>query len=195
MLRFPDFREISSSLYGAWRLARMDKDGLKFFNISIAGFWNSFFAAVILAPLYGILVLLQFSHLGVIPAPDPMKYGLAHGIGYVISWTVFPILMLSVVKMLKREFHYVRFITVYNWAAVLQNGLYIPLAIFAELGLFSPDAGTFFGMVVMSAVLFYLWFIARTTLQIKPGAAAALVFFDLLVSIIMTGWTDTVALS
>lgn len=190
----PSSKELASSLYGAYRLARFDPAGLNFFNVSVSGCRNSFFAAVIVAPLFGVLILLQFGNLNIEPNPGPIRFGLAHGIGYVISWTVFPLLMLSVVKFIKRETHYLRFVATYNWTSVLQNALYMPLAILAQMGALSPDAGTFLGLIVLTAVLFYVWFVARVSLDISPGRAAAIVFFDLIVSIIITSWTDTVAL-
>jgi len=190
----PSSGEVASSLFGAYRLARFDPEGLKYFNLSLAGFWNSFFAAVIVAPLFGLLVLLQFGNITLDPAPSPIRFGFAHGIGYVISWTVFPVLMISMAKFLGREVHYARFIIAYNWASVLQNALYMPLAIFAQMGMLSPDAGTFLGLIVLTAVLFYVWFVTRIALEITPGRAAAIVFIDLVVSIIVTSWTDTVAL-
>jgi len=190
----PSSKELASSLYGAYRLARFDAAGLNYFNISVTGLWNSFFAAILIAPLFGLLILLQFGNLSIEPSPGPVRFGLAHGIGYVISWTIFPLLMLTVTKLLKREVHFVRYITVYNWTSVLQNALYMPLAILAQMGALPPDAGTFLGLIVLTAVMFYVWFVTRVTLELAPGTAAAIVVFDLVVSIIVTSWTDTVAL-
>jgi len=191
----PASGEVASSLYGAFRLARFDPSGLNYFNISLNGFWNSFFAAVIVAPLFGLLILLQYQNVPVDPPPSPIRFGFAHGIGYVISWTIFPVLMISLVRFIKRDVYYVRFIIAYNWAAVLQNAFYMPLAIAAQLGMLSAEAGTFLGLIVLTAVLFYVWFVTRVTLAVSPGMAAAIVFFDLVVSIIVTSWTDMVALS
>jgi len=190
----PASGEVASSLYGAFRLARFDPSGLNYFNISLNGFWNSFFAAVIVAPLFGLLILLQYQNVPVDPPPSPIRFGFAHGIGYVISWTIFPVLMISLVRFIKRDVYYVRFIIAYNWAAVLQNAFYMPLAITAQLGMLSAEAGTFLGLIVLTAVLFYVWFVTRVTLAVSPGIAAAIVFFDLVVSIIVTSWTDMVAL-
>lgn len=191
----PASGEVASSLYGAFRLARFDPSGLNYFNISLNGFWNSFFAAVIVAPLFGLLILLQYQNVPIDPPPTPIRFGFAHGIGYVISWTIFPVLMISLARFIKRDVYYVRFIIAYNWAAVLQNAFYMPLAIAAQLGMLSAEAGTFLGLIVLTAVLFYVWFVTRVTLAVSPGMAVAIVFFDLVVSIIVTSWTDMVALA
>ena len=52
----PDRQEVASSLYGAWRLACLDESGMGYFNISVEGFWRSFFAAVLLAPVYMLAI-------------------------------------------------------------------------------------------------------------------------------------------
>ena len=41
----PTTREIVFGLYGAWRLAHLDRGGLGYFDASVEGFWKSFFAA------------------------------------------------------------------------------------------------------------------------------------------------------
>lgn len=108
-----------------------------------------------------MLILLQYQNVPVDPPPSPIRFGFAHGIGYVISWTIFPVLMISLVRFIKRDVYYVRFIIAYNWAAVLQNAFYMPLAITAQLGMLSAEAGTFLGLIVLTAVLFYVWFVTR----------------------------------
>ena len=38
-------REVFTALYGAYRLARLDAGGLKYFDITDQGFWRSFFCS------------------------------------------------------------------------------------------------------------------------------------------------------
>ena len=54
----PPKQEIVASLYGAWRLMRLDPTGMTYFNLSADGFWRSFFAAVIVAPAYVLFVVV-----------------------------------------------------------------------------------------------------------------------------------------
>ena len=41
--------EIFHSLYGAFRLLLLDQGGMRWFNVSITGFYRSFLAAVLVA--------------------------------------------------------------------------------------------------------------------------------------------------
>ena len=52
-------REVVTSLYGAARLIQFKPDGLTYFDSSLDGFWRSFTAALLVAPLYGILMVLR----------------------------------------------------------------------------------------------------------------------------------------
>ena len=52
---------MATSLYGAYRLARADKSGLNYFDASIDGFWRSFFAAVVIAPLFALFLIVRYS--------------------------------------------------------------------------------------------------------------------------------------
>ena len=54
----PTRTEIGRSLYGAWRLLLLDPTGVQWFELSIAGFWRSFFAAALIAPVYVIMVVI-----------------------------------------------------------------------------------------------------------------------------------------
>ena len=55
----PSLQEITASIYGAWRLALLDRSGMNWFNHSIEGFWRSFFVALLIAPLAGLMVGFQ----------------------------------------------------------------------------------------------------------------------------------------
>ena len=84
-----DWNTARIRLTGAWRLARLDPGGLRYFEATPEGFWQSFQAAIIAAPIYALLVLLRVDEH---PLSDDMfRALLIEGIGYVISWTAFPL--------------------------------------------------------------------------------------------------------
>ncbi len=181
-------REAATSLYGAYRLARFDAAGMTYFNTSLEGFWRSFYAAVIIAPLYGILLYLRFEAGEV--TTDPMRFSSVQAIAYVMSWFAFPLVMLTVTMFLDREKHYLGYITAYNWAAVLQNGVYLPLAILMVTGVLPEHAANMIGLFVFAAILAYTWFITRVALDIPATTAAGVVTLDLLFSILINGFAE-----
>ncbi|HIJ43401.1 MAG: hypothetical protein QF511_12760 [Rhodospirillales bacterium] len=177
-------REAATSLYGAYRLARFDAGGMTFFNITLEGFWRSFYAAVIIAPLFAVLLFMRFAAGEV--AVHPMRFAFVEVIAYVISWVAFPLIMVTMAKMLDREKHYLGYITAYNWASVLQNGVYLPLAIMMMAGILPEQAANFFGLVVFALILAYAWFVTRVALDVSAIVAAGVVILDLLLSVFIS---------
>ena len=184
----PDRAEIYSSIYGAWRLARLYPSGMRFFSLTIEGFWRSFFAAVIVAPIYIYIRLIRPTAPVVEGAPpaDPGPGLVVVDIGaYVVGWVAFPVLMILLARLLNVRGQYVSFIVAYNWANVVQWALFgvaatIAVALGAETGL-----GVVLNLAALAAVLFYQWFIARTALMTSAYVAAGIVAIDVLLGLII----------
>ncbi len=125
MIQVPTLREIVFGLYGAWRLVRLDRGGMSYFDVGVEGFWKSFFAAALVAPGYAILVLLE-------PVLETNSAGalrtfLIHALTYSLSWTVYPVVVFPMVQAMGRETAYIKFIVAFNWAKVIQMAIYLPV--------------------------------------------------------------------
>ncbi len=184
----PGWLEIKSSLYGAYRIARLDAGGLAHFNVSVEGFWRSFFAAIVVAPAYVLLLLVrnaalqnQLSDTG--PMPTEISFA-PEFITYVIGWITWPLIMLLVARLLSRTENFVPYIIVYNWANCIQVGLLLPVAVLTQGSVFPPEIAAIIGVVVTGLVLFYLWFIARMVLAVQGWAAAGIVIIDILLGVL-----------
>ena len=53
--------EVARAMYGAWRLARLDRSGIEQFGDDAEAFWRSFYAMLIAAPFYVVLISLRLS--------------------------------------------------------------------------------------------------------------------------------------
>jgi len=181
---------VSRALYGAYRLARLDPDGMTYFEANPEGFWHSFTAAIVVLPLFiGTMLARWFS------LPDTvsgLRFISIEIIAYVIAWTAFPVLMVLVARAIKKEQHYIRGIVAYNWAAVLQNLLYMPVAILSLTGV---DGTEPLAMLILFLVMFYSWFVIKTAMQLRPLTAWGIVALDLLISMVLSVWADTLILS
>ncbi len=173
--------ETLRALYGTWRIARGDAGGLAFFNYSLQGFWRSFLAAVIIFPAF---VLLRGHDLMAAPDDFPvMRYMTTEVISYVIRWVAFPLVMFHIAPMLDRAERYIGFITVYNWACVIQMGVYLVALALAALFPMLGVGG--FVMIAIVATLVYSVYITHLTLAIPVLTASAIVIADFLLSIII----------
>ena len=172
-------RETAFALSGALRLARMDPGGLGHFDTSIAGFWRSFYAAVVVAPAYVLLIAFDAALRPV--GAGPMRWVLVDGIAYVIEWTAYPLAMVTIARWLARSDNYIRYIVAHNWANVLGVALFLPVAALAAI---NP---ALVGVLYMAtiAVFIYQWYVARTALVITGGEAVVLVTFNLVLSFLI----------
>src|SRR3712207_2049243 len=114
-------RETVYSLYGAYRLALLDKSGLQYFDSTAEGALRSFYAAVLVLPAYAILMVLrQWDQLGDLSL---LRFLAVEAIAYVISWTAYPLLMYHLSGLLDRADHFFAFLCAYNWSSVIQMGV------------------------------------------------------------------------
>jgi len=175
----PGALEITRALYGAWRLARLDRNGMTWFEASVEGFWRSFFAFAIVAPGYAVLRIVEHNQIAI--AAGAGRILVVEGTSYVVQIVAYPLLMLYLCRALERSERYVRFIVALNWSVVLQMALLVPATLLAagEAGL--PGVRH----LALIAVLFYQWFITRTALDVPGLVALGAVFIDLVISVIV----------
>jgi hypothetical protein len=187
-MTIPSPGEIVASLYGAWRLAHLDRRGLDHFDASIEGVWRSFFAAVIVAPLYAFVLLLQY-RMAVEP-PDPIRMALAEGIGYVISWVAYPVAMVTWTRLLDCSERFPLYLVAYNWSLVLQNAMLLPISLLVGAGWLPGGIGLLLWTTAIALILVYFWFIARSALDISPFTAVGIVVFDIVLSLLISEITN-----
>ena len=175
-------RELAASVYGAYRLARLDPNGLRFFDASPAGARRSFYAAAIVAPFYALMLAVGAPE----PASDTLRFSLVEGIAYVLSWVAYPVIVEWLTRLLGCRERFESYLAAYNWSVVLQNAAVFPVAMLTELGLL-PQVGQLLLFCVFLAILLYIGFIAHIALEVAPVTAAGLVLLDVLLSALIDG--------
>jgi hypothetical protein len=173
----PDQAEVVRSLYGAWRLAWLDPSGMGHFNLSVEGFWRSFFAAVLVAPGYALLVAQDLAARE--EAVSPIGALLVETLAYAAAVAAFPVAAIILTQLLGLSRNYVALIVAANWAAVIQMGAFLAAV---ALGFVLPPLGGLAVMLATGAILFYQWFVIRTTLDTTAGIAIAFVLVDVLLT-------------
>lgn len=180
--------ELARALRGSFRLLRLDPRGLDEFDATLEGFWHSFTAAVLTAPVYALLVVIESSD----SVPDSgeidwIRIFAVRGIAYVTGWVAFPLVMHSLVQTMGRGGAYFRFMVAYNWASIPQIMLYLPVELARAAW---PEPTAPFALIAFAAVLFYQWFIARTALAVSAMVAVGVVAVDVLISLAIAAISD-----
>ena len=181
-------REVATSVFGAYRLARVDASGVANIDPSPEGARQSFYAAVIVLPAYALLLALRLDEQGT-DAPF-LHTVLVELIAYVVNWTAFPLALHRAAAMLDRSRNYTGAVAANNWAAVVQMAAYLPAVVIAKLGILPEGLGSGLVFGVMLAMLAYQWFVLRTALEVSGVAAAALVMLDLFLSALIGDFSD-----
>lgn len=176
----PDFEEVLRSLYGAWRLARLDRLGMSYLNLTVEGFWRSFSAAVLVAPGYALLVAQKLA--GRPEEFSPAWAFLIETMAYAIGWAAFPVVAIGLTHLIGLSRNYSALIIALNWAAVIQIGLFL---VTDGVTFVVPGLGGVLFAAATGATLFYRWFVTRTALQTTGGIALAVLLVDLLVNIVI----------
>ena len=178
MIAIPTFHEVSASMYGAWRLARLDRQGMVWFDRTIEGVTRSFWAAILCFPGFIALLALRVS-----PA-EWMQSGAAHillveSISYVVGWAAFPLIALWLCARIGHEQGGLNFVAAYNWAQILETSLFVIVALIGSLHAVAEPAAEFLGLIALALALGYEWFIARIAVGAGGIAATALILIDL----------------
>ena len=181
--------EITQSLNGAWRIARMDQNALNYFNMSIEGFWRSFLAVLIVLPLYVVFLVLNLGQLSGMELPTGSAtskelYVAIKLAAHILGWLAFPVVMIPISRLMDLSQSYVPYIIVWNWSNVLVMAVILPAVL-----LFPPSAqsGLSAKLILMAAqitVLFYGYLVARVGLQCKILTAIGVVMLDLLLGLL-----------
>jgi hypothetical protein len=181
----PSLSEISFSVRGAVQLARLDAGGLTLFNRTLEGFWRSFYAAGMLAPLHIYNLLLARE---VPDGVEPLYAIVVETIAYVIGWLAYPFVMLLVVDLLNRRERYVDYIVAYNWSSVPVTVLF---SMVATVSVASPVLGAFLFFLFLISRLIYQWFVARVSLRIASLPAVALTLLEFALGLLLARVTQS----
>jgi len=181
-------REVISALYGAYRLARLDRGGADYFDKSLEGFWRSFFAAVLVLPLFVILIALRFGEPGL--TQNTFRYFSIEMTSYAMSWVAFPLAMLPVARFFDRDQNFLGFIVAYNWASVLQSVLYLPIAMLLVTQMIPEGFAGLLSFAAIGFIMVYIWFVTRVTLDVSAGVAIAVVGLDFMLSVLIRTFSE-----
>lgn len=180
----PSGAEIQQYLSGVWRMMTGRADGLQLLDLSVDGFWNSFFAIVVALPalivgwvgvandLAGDLAVeLRFSLL--------LRLFLAD----IGAW-VLPLAVLAVAARPAGIAHrFVHYVVASNWASALFAWLMLPPAL---LRMFVPSATEltlFISLILFAATLVLSWRLTVAAIARGPAVGSAVFFAMLATSI------------
>jgi hypothetical protein len=182
--------EIIRSLTAVWFLFVDRRDAIRLFDTSIDGFWKSFQAIVLVAPVYALSAIAdQQAYLAILEPGtsfDQAAYFTARTLTLALDWVTIPVLLALLAPALGIRGGYSAYIVVRNWATVFTS---IPFALISLLdlaGLFPGEAILFPAGIALAISLRISYLAARRALGVPIDMAIGFVVLDVLVSIGLT---------
>ncbi|MFQ5959097.1 MAG: hypothetical protein ACE5LF_06995 [Alphaproteobacteria bacterium] len=175
----PSTRQVVTALYGAWRLLRFDTGGMAWFDVSLPGFWRSFFAAVLVAPGFAVLIALRLA-----ARSEPYDLGwtiVVSTVAYGVGWVAFPIVAVFITRLLALTDRYFALIIALNWASVPQMLVFVPVVLIDAGGLLPMPLGPVATIAATLFVIAYQWFVIRTALATDALTASGVVVLQLVI--------------
>lgn len=184
----PSKAQIAYGVYGAWRLAHLDKRGLTCFDDSDQGFIRSFFAAVLVLPAYALITIINYR--GAVFGVSATHALVIELLSYVAAWALWPVITYPLCQALDRGRQYFRYIVAYNWSFVIVMAVALPVTLLGYAGVLPGQAGHAANWIVYLGALIYAGVIAKLALDITAGAAVGLVVLDSILSLILQSMTS-----
>lgn len=204
-MSFPDRHEIARSIFGAWRIARLDPRALAWFDLSADGFYRSFAAMAVVAPFYlmTMLVVLVSGGLGLDGAgdamaadadgPDAATYLAVQAVFYVVRWIGYALLLVPITMLIGAADRYATYVVVWNWASVLQIGVMLPATTIVAAELVPEVLSQAILLAAVLTVLAYSYLVVRAGLGCAPVQALALVVLEVVWNAVLDGVADGIA--
>jgi hypothetical protein len=187
---------VLQALLTAFRTVRFDGKAVGQYDHSFEGFFRSFFAAILGAPLYFFILAGEQTVLADSDpdagGPDAMPIPPA-GLGtylidillYALDWLAFPLAMIGVAKLIGAGHRYVPYIVAYNWGTCIVLLATLPPYLLYLMGVTTITGFIILYEIAMLFVLVYRWRLARDGLQVPPVTAGGIVVLDLLLSAVI----------
>ncbi len=186
----PSLQAVSAAILGTWRMFLNKADAPQYFDLTIRGFWHSFFAAIICLPLVGYISLgappidLGLPQDPEPPGPPPPIAVMA--LQYALSWIIYPVAMALLSWALRIGKGYIAYIVVYNWSNFITYTCAAILIGLAGIAAIGPGFKAMVGLAMFFFLFRFQYMIARRMLSVPAWDAVGVVLFQFAINVIFT---------
>jgi len=179
----PSWIEFRLAVQGLLRLARLNPDFLRFFDLSSGGALRSFWIALPYYPYY----LLQIWPIHSNPAiPDMTRYLVTMSVAYFYLWLLPPCILTWVAPFIGRRDEMPGCIAVYNWMTVLWIAVSWPVQVLVLSGAPSNMIGIVNDVVILGSLVWETLMLMRALrLMLWQAGLAAIADYFVMQRIVM----------
>jgi hypothetical protein len=171
----PPAGEVQRSLWGAWRMMMGHADGLRAMDLTVDGFWNSFFAIIVALPALAFSWHVAAGRLAAYDG-DPgerMSLVVRFAIVDLGSW-ILPLLALALLARRARiADRFVHYVVATNWASAVIIWIMLVPQIMRLIWPNAEDPITLVALVLFLLTLFLLWRVTNIAIGKGPAMGTA----------------------
>jgi len=173
----PSSEEIQHYLTGAWRVILGKPDGLRLFDVSADGFWNSFFAMVVAFPPLVVGWVGMANELAAFSGDFGSRLSIVLRLATIdfAIWVVPVVALALVARRAGLADRFVQLVVASNWASALFVWATVPVPLFAMIWTMPPDVRNFLSLGLLLLNIFVFWRV--TNVALGKGAAVATAVF------------------
>ena len=198
----PTLAQLIAAVQGAWRLMLWDKEGLARFDMTIEGFWRSFYAPAAALPA---VILIHTAHLvmmnetallnpeaGLPEVPTTGFYLAIKTAGYIGEVILFPILMVFISRRMTMSANYVPYIIAWNWVNALIIGVLAVPHLLYLAGAISLVSIYGFQVIILGLSILCLYFTTWAALKTPPLVASIILALSIVLGLALEAVLSTV---
>ncbi len=186
--------ETARGLYGAWRLAHLDRAGHGYFDLTPDGVVRSFWAAALAAPAFLLTAALRIAvalepeqlEAATRAPPDAERVLVVESIAFVIAWAAFPLVAHRLVAIVDRVPRFGALVVACNWGNVISAWVYGATLLIVLGGVLPEALARGLGLAAIALMLAYQGFIVKTAIDVGWGAALGFVLADVTIGVVVS---------
>ena len=188
-MAFPTGAEIRAATKGLGLLLRGDERALLCYDLSLEGFWRSFWLPLVLLLAYVLIMRPDAAELAAYDG-DVTYYMLLQAVKFLLNWIAYFALIAGISRLFGLTERFGIFVILYNWAQAITTAATLPILAGATWGLLPGSVLAGWSTALLLAWLYIVMRVARHGLGASLSLAIAISALDLLVTLAMHRLVD-----
>lgn len=188
-MAFPTGAEIRAATKGLGLLLRGDERALLCYDLSLEGFWRSFWLPLVLLLAYVLIMRPDAAELAAYD-DDVTYYTLLQAVKFLLNWIAYFALIAGISRLFGLTERFGIFVVLYNWAQAITTAATLPILAGATWGLLPSSVLAGWSTALLLAWLYIVVRVARHGLGASLSLAIAISALDLLVTLAMHRLVD-----
>lgn len=181
-MTLPSSAEIKSAIKGLGLLLRGDDRALQCYDLSLDGFWRSFWLPLVLLVVYALVMQPTAVELAAFD-DSQAGYILAQAVKFLFGWVAYFALIGGISRIFGLSPRFGIFVILYNWAQAITTAATLPILAAVSWGVLPVSVLTGWSTALLAAWLYIVVRVARHGLGATLSLAVAISALDLLVTL------------